>query len=115
MSLVLSSINTGEPAYLQGKLWQYTASILIYFSFQGANMQWIGPIFSKICGVCLYVNCPTNCGLIQVYNDWELIEVKISTTRVHVFCWSNSFFKKLIVTYVYMKSSVHVKSKDDQM
>lgn len=35
----LSSINTGEPAYLQGKLWQYTASILTYFSFQGANMQ----------------------------------------------------------------------------
>lgn len=35
----LSSINTGETAYLQGKLWQYTASVLIYFSFQGANMQ----------------------------------------------------------------------------
>lgn len=35
----LSSINIGEPAYLQGKLWKYTASILIYFSFQGANMQ----------------------------------------------------------------------------
>lgn len=41
----LSSVNTGEPAYLQGKLWQYTASILIYCSFQGANMQWIGPKF----------------------------------------------------------------------
>lgn len=35
----LSCINIEEPAYLQGKLWQYTASVLIYFSFQGANMQ----------------------------------------------------------------------------
>lgn len=41
----LSSIDAGEPAYLQGKLWQYSASILIYYSFQGENMQWVGPNF----------------------------------------------------------------------
>lgn len=49
----LSSINTGEPAYLQGKLWQYTASVLIYFPFRGQICNELAQIFSKICDVCM--------------------------------------------------------------
>ena len=49
----LSSINTGEPAYLQGKLWQYTASVLIYFSFRGQICNELAHIFSEICDVCM--------------------------------------------------------------